>query len=382
MEHQLCNLQYITYRGTIRSAAGRARARRRAAGARPAGRPAMVQGAMVELVCWDQLPEELLLAISATVEVDSRAAMRCVSRSWRVALHNVSRRVRLEGGVAEAEKVAWTACHARRGWVVHCDGPMGVAHAVEVAVAAAAKQEDSVPEIHWNRCGDDGVAALCRALCTRSWRPKELDLSINSIGNTAARHLADGFRCGSLSQLTYLELYHNGILSEGGLDIARILSLECCSLTELNLGSNRIMDAGALGLATALRAPTACRLRRLGLRRNCITESGATGLARALATVSATDSVHQANVGLDLDLSRNPVGDVGALELLDAGATGRLRVLVLEMVRLSAAVEAEVEQFSRAAEHRLHVEQERVAATDDCNANGQGFTQSGFVPFL
>ena len=57
-------------------------------------------------------------------------------------------------------------------------------------------------------------------------------------------------------------------------------------------------------------------------------------------------------------------------------------MVVLEMVRLSAAIAAEVEQFSRAAQHRLHVEQERLGATDPCNANDQAFAQSGFVTFL
>ena len=311
---------------------------------------AMAQGTPDLPVCWDRLPRELLVAISVVPEADSRATMRCVCASWRAGLNNESRRVRLKGGVAEAKKAAWAACHARRGWVVHCDGPNGVKHTMAVAVAAAARNKDSVPEIHWNRCGDDGVEALCRGLQTCSWRPQELDLSINNLGDAAARHLADAVQCGSLSQLTYLELYHNSILSEGAVCIARTLSLECCSLTELNLGSNRIMDAGALGLAAALRPPTKCRLRRLGLRRNGITESGATGIARALTAVA--DNVSQTHVGLDIDLSRNPIGDGGALELLAAGATGRLRVLVLEMVRLSASVESELEQFSQVAQHR------------------------------
>jgi hypothetical protein len=225
--------------------------------------------------------------------------------------------------------------------------------------------------------------ALCGGLQTCSWRPQNLDLSINNLGNAAARHLADAVQGGSLSQLTYLELYHNSILSEGGVNIARILSLECCSLTELNLGSNRIMDAGALGLAAALRPPTTCRLRRLGLRRNCITESGATGIARALTVpAAAADNVQQTHVGLDLDLSRNPIGDGGALELLAAGATGRLRVLVLEMVRLSASVESEVEEFSQVAQHRLHVEQHQRAKTVLRTTGDQGFMPAEFVPFL
>jgi hypothetical protein len=115
----------------------------------------MAQGTLDLPLCWDQLPRELLLEISVVPEADSRATMRCVCASWRAGLQTESRRVRLKGGVAEAKKAAWAACHARRGWVVHCDGPRGVEHTMDVAVAAAARDEDSVPEIHWNRCGDD-----------------------------------------------------------------------------------------------------------------------------------------------------------------------------------------------------------------------------------
>ena len=109
-----------------------------------------------------------------------------------------------------------------------------------------------MPEVHWNQIGDDGVQSVveaCRANNgTAGWQPQALDLSNNDLADVAADLLCTGLCCAQLEHLRYLDLYLNRIGPAGAKTLAGGLRLGHSALTDLNLGSNRILDGGLSAL--------------------------------------------------------------------------------------------------------------------------------------
>ena len=105
--------------------------------------------------------------------------------------------------------------------------------------------------------------------------------------------------------LERLDLYGNRIGDAGAMALATALQTNT-SLKALDLRLNKIGDAGAKDLATALHTNTS--LTTLDLHGNIIRDAGAKDLATALLT----------NISLTtLDLHGNVIGDAGAMALAD-----------------------------------------------------------------
>ena len=178
-----------------------------------------------------------------------------------------------------------------------------------------------------NGIGDAGVIALASA-----WQqsaPVALEkvvLTANRIGDAGFSAIAKALASGACARLARLELASNFIGSDG----VRAFALGLCggpgsasdsaastqparqSLTALNLGDNRVGDAGIEALAFAVaNSSVLAQLRALTLERNPIGDVG----VKALADVAAGGALRSLQ---SLSLSHTHIGDKGAQALADA----------------------------------------------------------------
>jgi Ran GTPase-activating protein (RanGAP) involved in mRNA processing and transport len=129
--------------------------------------------------------------------------------------------------------------------------------------------------------GDDFAAALSAAGLIGSARLAVLDLSENSITCVGAAHLAAALEAAADDRcaLRQLDLGFNRVGDAGAAALARAVPA-VASLASLELESNEVGDDGALALAEAVRmAPS---LQRLNLNFNRLSGRAVAGLADAL----------------------------------------------------------------------------------------------------
>ena len=132
----------------------------------------------------------------------------------------------------------------------------------------------------------------------------ELNLSSNFIGDAGAASVADALK--SNTTLTKLNLSSNGIGAAGAASVADALKSNS-TLTKLNLSENDIGDAGAASVADALKFNTT--LTKLNLSSNGIGAAGSASVADALKSNTTLTK---------LKLSSNGIGAAGAASVADA----------------------------------------------------------------
>jgi Ran GTPase-activating protein (RanGAP) involved in mRNA processing and transport len=218
-----------------------------------------------------------------------------------------------------------------------------------------------------NSIREAGVFALCAALQSSNTTLRALDLSDVGVSDSGcadlgealavnctlqtlslAGHTASDRGCELLARalsknrsLTSLDLHGHSlrvlsvgrVADAGASALARTLCGEGTTLQELLLGGNRVSDAGAAALAQALAAAgAASRLRVLGLDLNRLSERCCPALSLALQRSRCLAS---------LDLSHNALGDAGvALLAPGLAASSALVELRLRECALSAAAMA------------------------------------------
>ncbi|KAM9220340.1 ribonuclease inhibitor isoform 1-T2 [Dugong dugon] len=154
------------------------------------------------------------------------------------------------------------------------------------------------------RCGI--TAANCKDLCSLVAAKdslQELDLGENKLGDAGVATLCPGLLSPS-SRLKTLWLWECDISAEGCKEISRVLHAKE-SLKELSLAGNELGDQGARLLCKALREP-GCRLESLWVKTCGLTDACCPDFSAMLAQNKSL---------LELQLSNNRLGDTGVQQL-------------------------------------------------------------------
>ncbi|XP_056116193.1 NLR family CARD domain-containing protein 3-like isoform X5 [Rhinichthys klamathensis goyatoka] len=158
-------------------------------------------------------------------------------------------------------------------------------------------------------CGvtDEGCAALTSALRSNPSHLRELDLSLNKVGDFGVEQLSDLLQ-DPHCKLEILRLWDCGVTDEGDAALTSALRSNPSHLRELSLSRNKVGDLGVKQLSDLLQDPH-CKLDILWLWDCGVTDEGCADLASALRS----NPSHLR----ELDLSKNKVGDSGVKQLSD-----------------------------------------------------------------
>ncbi|XP_072895020.1 ribonuclease inhibitor-like [Hemitrygon akajei] len=143
-----------------------------------------------------------------------------------------------------------------------------------------------------------GVVDLVSALSTNR-SLTELDLANNELGDSGVKLVFEALRSPEC-KIQKLCLRSVGLTAAGVVDLASVLSTNR-SLTELDLGGNKLRDSGMKLVFEALRNQE-CKIQKLSLRSVSLTAAGVVDLASALSTNHSLT---------ELDLAENELGDSG-----------------------------------------------------------------------
>ncbi|XP_059817785.1 ribonuclease inhibitor-like isoform X2 [Hypanus sabinus] len=143
-----------------------------------------------------------------------------------------------------------------------------------------------------------GVVDLVSALSTNR-SLTELDLANNELGDSGVKLVFEALRNPGC-KIQKLGLRSVGLTAVGVLNLTSALSTNR-SLTELDLGGNKLRDSGMKLVFEALRNPE-CKIQKLSLRSVGLTAPGVVYLASALSTNRSLT---------ELDLAENELGDSG-----------------------------------------------------------------------
>ncbi|XP_073701269.1 NACHT, LRR and PYD domains-containing protein 3-like [Garra rufa] len=135
--------------------------------------------------------------------------------------------------------------------------------------------------VHLRDCGvtDEGFAALASALRSNPSHLRELNLSLNKLGDSV--NLLSDVLQNPLCKLELLWLINCGITDEGCAALASALRSNPSHLRKLSLSRNKIGDLGVKCLYAVLKNPH-CKLEKLWLRDCVVTDEGCAALASAL----------------------------------------------------------------------------------------------------
>jgi Ran GTPase-activating protein (RanGAP) involved in mRNA processing and transport len=112
----------------------------------------------------------------------------------------------------------------------------------------------------------------------------QLRIRKNNIGSEGTAYLANAIRnAQALSRLTVLDISENAIEAQGMEALAFVLNY-VPNLTELNLGQNKIGNAGAKSLSQAIRNKRLSAVTLLSLDDNNIGDEGMEALSLAFST--------------------------------------------------------------------------------------------------
>ncbi|XP_072133139.1 uncharacterized protein [Mobula birostris] len=145
---------------------------------------------------------------------------------------------------------------------------------------------------------DSGAEDLASALSTNR-SLMELNLNDNKLGDSGVKLVTAALKKANC-KIQKLWLRDVGLTNRGAEDLASALSSNP-SLTELNLGANKLGDSGVKLVSEALRNPE-CKIQKLGLYDVGLTDSGAEDLASALSINRSL---------MELNLNDNKLGDSG-----------------------------------------------------------------------
>ncbi|XP_029951783.1 NACHT, LRR and PYD domains-containing protein 12-like [Salarias fasciatus] len=171
-------------------------------------------------------------------------------------------------------------------------------------------------------CGitEEGCTSLASALKSNPSHLRELDLSYNYPGELGVRLLSERLQ-NPECRLEKLKLSSCGITEEGCTSLASALKSNPSHLRELDLSCNYPGELGVRLLSERLQNPE-CRLEKLKMPGCCLRSRCCQVFASALCSDSQLK---------ELDLSRNPLQDLGA-QLLSAGlGSSRCKLLILRL---------------------------------------------------
>ncbi|XP_072892298.1 NACHT, LRR and PYD domains-containing protein 3-like [Hemitrygon akajei] len=153
---------------------------------------------------------------------------------------------------------------------------------VKLVSVALRRPECKIQKLELREVGltDSGAEDLVSTLSTNP-SLTELNLSGNKLGDSGVKLVSAALR-NPECKIKELRLGDVGLTDSGAADLASALST-IRSLTELNLGSNKLGDSGVKLVSAALRDPE-CKIQKLWLRDVCLTDSGAEDLIAALST--------------------------------------------------------------------------------------------------
>uniref|UniRef100_A0A8C1M871 NACHT domain-containing protein n=2 Tax=Cyprinus carpio TaxID=7962 RepID=A0A8C1M871_CYPCA len=159
-------------------------------------------------------------------------------------------------------------------------------------------------------CGvtDKGCAALAPALRSIPSHLRELNMSLNELGDSGVNLLSDLLK-DPHCKLETLQLNHCGVTHEGCAALASALRSNSTHLRQLNLSRNKLQDSGLKLLSDGLKDPL-CILEKLRLWDCGVTDEGCAALASALRS----NPSHLR----ELDLNYNKLGDSGLKLLSEA----------------------------------------------------------------
>ncbi|XP_078251373.1 NACHT, LRR and PYD domains-containing protein 3-like isoform X4 [Rhinoraja longicauda] len=194
----------------------------------------------------------------------------------------------------------------RLGPVLHKCQHLGLAFndlgdsGVKLVSAALGNPDCKIQRLELRTVGltDSGAEDLASALSTNP-SLTELDLGDNKLGDSGVK-LVSAALGNPDCKIQRLELRTVGLTDCGAEDLVSALSTNP-SLTELELSGNNLGDSGVKLVSAALRNPD-CKIQRLELCSVGLTDSGAEDLASALSTNRSLT---------ELDLSGNNLGDSG-----------------------------------------------------------------------
>ncbi|XP_072894161.1 NACHT, LRR and PYD domains-containing protein 3-like [Hemitrygon akajei] len=149
---------------------------------------------------------------------------------------------------------------------------------------------------------------------------QELRLGRNDLGDSGVKLVSAALR-NPECKIQKLELDDVGLTDSGAEDLASALSTNP-SLTELDLGYNKLGDSGVKLVSAALRNPE-CKIQKLGLMDVSLTDSGAEDLVSALSTNPSLT---------ELDLSGNKLRDSGVKLVSAALRNPECKIQKLELV--------------------------------------------------
>ncbi|XP_062895925.1 LOW QUALITY PROTEIN: NACHT, LRR and PYD domains-containing protein 12-like [Mobula hypostoma] len=175
-------------------------------------------------------------------------------------------------------------------------------------LSAALRNADCKIQKLWLRhvgLTDSGAEDLVSALSTKP-SLTELNLGANELGDSGVELVSAALR-NSECKIQKFWLYDVGLTDSGVEDLVSALSTNP-SLTELDLGGNKLGDSGVKLLSPALRNPE-CKIQKLGLNNVDLTDSGADDLVSALST---NPSLTELNLGLN-SLTDRSVPDLRSL---------------------------------------------------------------------
>ncbi|XP_047678036.1 uncharacterized protein LOC113634383 isoform X7 [Tachysurus fulvidraco] len=178
---------------------------------------------------------------------------------------------------------------------------------------------------------EEAFKHLHNVLDTNPLLQRELDLSMKIKGDSGVKQLSDLLN-DSHCRAEKLTLIKCDLMTESCTTLARVLSLQPCFLTELDLSENSLQNSGVMKLSEGLKNPC-CKLKILRLSDCSVTEEGYTALAEAL---KSNPSSHM----IELDLRGNDPGDSGVKMLDDMQNNQNYKLKTLRLIKSSAAQEA------------------------------------------